>query len=351
MAITIHELATLCGATMEGNDTYSKVLITAANDIAAAQAGQVTQLTQASYRHFAQTTRASACFIKENFDVQDISESLILLRCADPERAFIKAVTLLHPQTVYTPTISPQAVVAKTTSYGRNVHIGAFAVIDENVEIGDNTSILTGACIGKNIKIGKNCLIYPYAVLYDDVVIGDNVIIHSGAIIGADGFGYKFRDGAHLKVPQVGNVVIGDNVEIGANTCVDRGALGSTLIGKGSKIDNLVQIGHNNKIGQHVIVCGQAGISGSCTIDNYAILAGSAGIADHVKIGQGAVVMARAGVANDVEAKTQVFGSPAKEKRVAYREQIAIAQLPDLVKKIKRLEERLAELESKNEAP
>jgi UDP-3-O-[3-hydroxymyristoyl] glucosamine N-acyltransferase len=241
--------------------------------------------------------------------------------------------------------------VAKTTSYGRNVHIGAFAVIDENVEIGDNTSILTGACIGKNIKIGKNCLIYPYAVLYDDVVIGDNVIIHSGAIIGADGFGYKFRDGAHLKVPQVGNVVIGDNVEIGANTCVDRGALGSTLIGKGSKIDNLVQIGHNNKIGQHVIVCGQAGISGSCTIDNYAILAGSAGIADHVKIGQGAVVMARAGVANDVEAKTQVFGSPAKEKRVAYREQIAIAQLPDLVKKIKRLEERLAELESKNETP
>jgi UDP-3-O-[3-hydroxymyristoyl] glucosamine N-acyltransferase len=123
------------------------------------------------------------------------------------------------------------------------------------------------------------------------------------------------------------------------------------LIGKGSKIDNLVQIGHNNKIGQHVIVCGQAGISGSCTIDNYAILAGSAGIADHVKIGQGAVVMARAGVANDVEAKTQVFGSPAKEKRVAYREQIAIAQLPDLVKKIKRLEERLAELESKNETP
>ena len=351
MAITIHELATLCGATMEGNDIYSKAHITAANDIAAAKTGQVTQLTQASYRHFVQSTQASACFLKDDFDVQDTPESLVLLRCADPERAFIKAVTLLHPQTVYTPTISPQAVVAKNTSYGRSVHVGAFAVIDENVEIGDNTSILTGACIGRNVKIGKNCVIYPYAVLYDDVEIGDDVIIHSGAIIGADGFGYKFRDGAHLKVPQVGNVVIGDNVEIGANTCIDRGALGSTTIGVGSKIDNLVQIGHNNKIGQHVIVCGQTGISGSCNIDNYAILAGSAGIADHVNIGQGAVVMARAGVANDVAAKTQVFGSPAKEKRIAYREQIAIAQLPDLLKKIKLLEDRLTGLESKNDSP
>ncbi len=348
MAITIHELALLCGATMEGNHKHSEVYITAANDIAAAKTGQVTQLTQASYRHFAQSTQASACFLKEDFDVQEVPESLVLLRCADPERAFIQAVNLLHPQTLYSPTVSPHAVVAKTASLARHVHVGAFAVIDEYADIGENTSILTGACIGQHVKIGKRCLIYPYAVLYDNVEIGDDVIIHSGAVIGADGFGYKFRDGAHIKVPQVGNVVIGNNVEIGANTCVDRGALGSTSIGSGSKIDNLVQIGHNNKIGQHVIVCGQTGISGSCNIDNYAILAGSAGIADHVKIGQGAVVMARAGVANDVAAKTQVFGSPAKEKRIAYREQIAISQLPDLVKKIKQLEDRLAEVESKS---
>ncbi|MDQ5939149.1 MAG: UDP-3-O-[3-hydroxymyristoyl] glucosamine N-acyltransferase [Pseudomonadota bacterium] len=351
MAITIHELATLCGATLQGNHSHFQDVITCANDIAAAKTGQVTQLTQASYRHFAQSTQASACFLKDDFDVQEVPDSLVLLRCADPEKAFIHAVTLLHPQTVYSPTISPQAMIAKTAVLARNVHIGAFATLDEHTEVGENTAILTGACIGRQVKIGKNCIIYPYAVLYDDVELGNNVIIHSGAIIGADGFGYKFRDGAHLKVPQVGNVVIGDNVEIGANTCVDRGALGSTTIGVGSKIDNLVQIGHNNKIGQHVIVCGQAGISGSCTIDNYAILAGSAGIADHVNIGQGAVVMARAGVANNVAAKTQVFGSPAKEKRIAYREQIAIAQLPDLMKKIKQLEERLCELTAKNNTP
>lgn len=343
MTITIQELATICGATIEGNNLNQ--IITAANDITTAKTGQVTQLTQARYRHNLKNSHASACFIATNFEAQDVPSSLVLLRCDDPEMAFIKAIELLHPQVHYTSKISPQAVISENVMLHKNCHIGAFAVISEGVICGENSEILAGVYLGKNVKVGKNCRIYPYAVIYEDVEIGDNVIIHSGAVIGADGFGYKFRNGQHVKVPQIGNVVIGDNVEIGANTCVDRGALGSTIIGSGSKIDNLVQIGHNNKVGQHVIICGQTGVSGSCIIENYAILAGSAGIADHVKIGQGAVVMARAGVANDVDAKTQVFGSPAKEKRVAYREQVAISQLPDLLKTIKQLEERLAKLE------
>ncbi len=344
MAMTINELANACGATIEGGNADQ--FINAANDITAAQIGQVTQLTQARYRHYLNSSQASACFVGTDFDVQDVPASLTLLRCADPEMAFVKAVEILHPTTEYAATIAPQAVIANSAVLHESCHIGAFSVVNDGVEIGENSEILTGVYLGKNVKIGKNCRLYPYVVVYDDVEIGDNVIIHSGAIIGADGFGYKFRNGQHVKVPQIGNVVIGDNVEIGANTCVDRGALGSTVIGAGSKIDNLVQIGHNNKIGQHVIVCGQTGISGSCMIENYAILAGSAGIADHVKIGQGAVVMARAGVANDVAPKTQVFGSPAKEKRVAYREQVAISQLPDLLKTIKQLEARLEQLEN-----
>ena len=344
MAMTISELATACDATLEGGN--AEQIVTTANDITAAQIGQVTQLTQARYRHHLPSSQASACFIATDFEVQNVPKSLTLLRCADPEMSFIKAVKLLHPDAIYSATISPQAVISENVVIHENCHIGAFAVLNDGVEIGTNSEILAGVYLGQNVKIGKNCRIYPYAVIYDGVEIGDNVIIHSGAIIGADGFGYKFRNGQHVKVPQIGNVVIGDNVEIGANTCVDRGALGSTAIGAGSKIDNLVQIGHNNKIGQHVIVCGQTGISGSCTIENYAILAGSAGIADHVKIGQGAVVMARAGVANDVAAKTQVFGSPAKEKRVAYREQVAMSQLPELLKTIKQLEARLAQLEN-----
>jgi UDP-3-O-[3-hydroxymyristoyl] glucosamine N-acyltransferase len=343
MAMTINELAKACGATLE--DGNSEQIIIAANDITAAQNGQVTQLTQARYRHYLQNSQASACFIAMDFEVQNVPKSMVLLRCIDPEMAFIKAVTLLNPDVIYSVTISSKAMISESAVLHENCHVGAFAVLNDGVEVGANSEILAGVYLGQNVKIGKNCRIYPYAVIYDGCEIGDNVIIHSGAIIGADGFGYKFRDGQHVKVPQIGNVVVGNNVEIGANTCVDRGALGSTTIGSGSKIDNLVQIGHNNKIGQHVIICGQTGISGSCLIENYAILAGSAGIADHVKIGQGAVVMARAGVANDVAPKTHVFGSPAKEKRVAYREQVAISQLPDLLKTIKQLETRLAELE------
>lgn len=344
MAMTINELANACGASLEGGNVQQ--IIVAANDITTARIGQVTQLTQARYRHHLQTSKASACFIASDFEVQNVPESLTLLRCADPEMAFIKAVELLHPDAIYLATISPHAVISESASVHESCHVGAFAVLNDGVICGENSQILAGVYVGKNVKIGKNCRIHPNVVIYDDCEIGDNVIIHSGAIIGADGFGYKFRNGQHAKVPQIGNVVIGDNVEIGANTCIDRGALGSTMIGAGSKIDNLVQIGHNNKIGQHVIVCGQTGISGSCTIENYAILAGSAGIADHVKIGQGAVVMARAGVANDVAPKTHVFGSPAKEKRVAYREQVAISQLPELLKTVKQLEARLAQLEN-----
>lgn len=346
MTITIQELALICGAEIEGGDATQ--ILTAANDITSARNGQVTQLTQARYRHHLKDSTASACFVAINFDVEDIPKSLVLLRCADPEMAFIKAVEVLHPPIHYAATISHQAVISKSAILSKNCHVGAFAIINDGVHIGENSEILAGVYVGQNVKIGKNCRIYPYAVIYDHVEIGDNVVVHSGTVIGADGFGYKFRNGQHVKVPQIGNVVINNNVEIGANTCVDRGALGSTAIGAGSKIDNLVQIGHNNKIGQHVIICGQTGISGSCTIENYAILAGSAGIADHVKIGQGAVVMAQAGVANDVAAKMQVFGSPAKEKRVAYREQVAISQLPDLIKTIKQLEARLALLESKS---
>jgi UDP-3-O-[3-hydroxymyristoyl] glucosamine N-acyltransferase len=343
MPITLKELADFCNAQIDGGNPST--LIDSAADISSAQLGQVTQLTSSKYSRYAKQSKASACFIGTDFVVDDCPETLALLRCADPEMAFITAVALLHPAKSYAAHISPLAVLETNVQLADSVYIGAFAVLGDNVSIGESSVILAGAYIGNNVKIGKNCRIYPYAVIYDDTVIGDNVIIHSGAIIGADGFGYKFRNHAHVKVPQVGNVVIADNVEIGANTCIDRGALGSTTIGTGSKIDNLVQVGHNNKVGKHVIMCGLTGVSGSCTIGDYAILAGSSGIADHVTIGQAAVIMARSGVAGDVAAGTQMFGSPAKDKRTAYKEQIAISKLPDLLKTVKLLEEKIHALE------
>lgn len=346
MSITLQELADQCNARLKGGNPLA--LIDSAADITAAQAGQVTQLTNAKYARYMTQSTATACFIAEDYQSDDVPAQLGLLLCKDPEMSFINAVRLLHPAPAYQGHIAAQAVIHESVSLGFDVFIGPFAVIGEQTVIGDNTAILPGAYLGNRVKVGKNCIVNPYAVIYDDTVIGDNVIIHSGAIIGADGFGYKFRNNAHVKVPQVGNVVIHDNVEIGANTCVDRGALGSTVIGLGSKIDNLVQVGHNNKVGKHVIMCGHTGVSGSCTIEDYAILAGSSGIADHVTIGQGAVIMARSGVAGDVPAGAQYFGSPAKDKKTAYREEIAVSKLPELIKKVKGLEDEIRQLRKAN---
>jgi UDP-3-O-[3-hydroxymyristoyl] glucosamine N-acyltransferase len=344
MPITLKELAALCYARIEGGDPSD--LVHSAADITCAQKGQVTQLTNAKYARYIKDSTATACFIAEGFHVDGIPENIALLICADPEISFIKSVEHLHPAKAYNSQIADRAVIDNTATLGRDLFIGPYAVIGEHTIIGDDTAILAGTYIGNNVTIGRNCRIHPYAVIYDNTVIGNNVTIHSGAIIGADGFGYKFRNGVHIKVPQVGNVVIDDNVEIGANTCIDRGALGGTAIGMGSKIDNLVQIGHNNKVGKHVIMCGLTGVSGSCNIEDYAILAGSSGIADHVTIGQGAVVMARSGVAGDVPAGSQVFGSPAKDKKTAYKEQIAISKLPELIKKVKELEEEIRQLQN-----
>ncbi len=343
MPITLKELANLCDARLEGGDPLASV--ESAADITSAEKGQVTQLTNAKYTKYIKASTATACFVAEDCQIEDMPRKLALLVCKDPEMSFIKAVQHLHPAKAQPSQIAPQAVVSESATVGKDVFIGAYAVISEGVVIGDNSAILPGAYIGSQVVIGKNCTVHPYAVIYDNTVIGDNVIIHSGAIIGADGFGYKFRGGAHHKVPQVGNVVIEDNVEIGANTCIDRGALGSTVIGMGSKIDNLVQVGHNNKVGKHVIMCGHTGVSGSCTIGDYAILAGSVGVADHVNIGQGAVIMARSGVPGDVPAGSQMFGSPAKDKKIAYREQFAISKLPELLKRVKLLEEQIGQLQ------
>ncbi|MGR8940088.1 MAG: UDP-3-O-(3-hydroxymyristoyl)glucosamine N-acyltransferase [Gammaproteobacteria bacterium] len=343
MPITVKELAELLGARIEGGDPAQ--LIHSAADITSAQPGQVTQLTNSKYAAHLKQSGATACLIAEGFAVHDVPEPMALLICSDPELAFIEAVKRLHPERAYPPHIAPEAVIADDASIGEDVHIGPYAVIGEQTIIGSGSAVLAGAYLGRNVKIGRHCRIHPYAVIYDDVEIGDHVTVHAGAIIGADGFGYKFRNGAHVKVPQIGNVRIEDHVEIGANTCIDRGALGSTVVGVGSKIDNLVQIGHNNKVGRHVIMCGQTGVSGSCTIEDYAVLAGSSGIADHVRIGKGAVVLARSGVAGDIPAGAQYFGSPAKDKKTAYKEQLAIQKLPELIKKIKQMEEKLEALE------
>ena len=339
----IKELAQRCDAQPQGGDADIDIL--SAADIMSAQPHQVTVLSDSKYKKHLKDCQASACFIAESLLDDDAPTGLVLLVCQDPEMSFLNAVKTLHPDPIVSKQVSKHAAVDETTSLGADIHIGPFASLGQHSSVGDGSTIDANAHIGNHVTIGKNCRIHPNAVIYDNTVIGDNVIIHAGAVIGADGFGYKFRDNQHVKVPHVGNVVIEDNVEIGANTCIDRGALGSTRIGWGSKIDNLVQLGHNNIVGKNVIVCGQCGISGSCEIGDGAILAGSVGVADHVKIGTRAVVMARSGVSQDIAPGNQVWGSPAKDRKIAWRELAALAKLPELMQKIKAFESRLSKLE------
>jgi UDP-3-O-[3-hydroxymyristoyl] glucosamine N-acyltransferase len=227
------------------------------------------------------------------------------------------------------------------------VHIGPYAVVCTGATLKSGCVVMAHAYIGRGCTLGEDCRIYPQVVLYDNVQIGRRTIVHSGVVLGADGFGYKFRGGKHIKVPQVGILEIGDDVEIGANTCIDRGALTSTRVGNGTKIDNLVQIGHGVRIGQHCILCGQAALAGSSGMDDYAVIGGNVGLADHVFMGKGSKAGAKSGIGKDVPPGVEVWGIFAEERRTAFRQLAATKRLPELVQRVRELEKKLEELAKK----
>ena len=347
MAFTIVQIAEKYDAKIVGGKP--ELTITSASNIFNAGPNQITLLTDKRYSKYLTTCQGAACLVNETILLEDFPTEMALLVCKDPEIVFINITNLLHPEKQWPRSINKFASIDKTVNLGKSVHVGANAIIEENSSIGENSDILSGEYIGRNVTIGKNCRIHPYAVIYDGVKIGNNVIIHSGSIIGADGFGYKRRNDKQIKVPQIGTVIIEDDVEIGANTCVDRGTFGDTRIGEGTKIDNLVQIGHNDNIGRNVIICGHSGVAGSCTIGDNATLAAGSGIADHLNIGKNSIVLARSGVANDIGENETVFGTPAKDKRVAWREISSVSKIPELMKKMSALEDKITKLENMRE--
>jgi UDP-3-O-[3-hydroxymyristoyl] glucosamine N-acyltransferase len=219
------------------------------------------------------------------------------------------------------------------------VHVGDFTVVEAGAEIGAGTVLMPQVFVGANAKVGKGCLFYPGVVLRDDCVVGERVILHPGAVIGSDGFGFLTdkKTGKHTKIPQIGNVVVGDGCEIGANTTIDRGAVGSTVITAGTQIDNLVQIGHNVRVGRDCVIVSQTGVAGSTVVGNNVILAGQAGVAGHLHIGDGAVITAQTGVMSDVPPKTVLFGSPGRPHREAFKLQALYGRLPELFEKVKEL--------------
>jgi UDP-3-O-[3-hydroxymyristoyl] glucosamine N-acyltransferase len=241
--------------------------------------------------------------------------------------------------------------VDATAKLGENVFVGAFAYISKNVTIGNGVKIFPQVYLGENVTIGDSCILMPGVKIYHDCVLGKNVIIHAGAVIGSDGFGFApLPDGSFKKIPQIGNVVIEDGVEVGSNTTIDRATIGSTIIKAGAKIDNLVQIAHNVEVGSHTVIAAQAGISGSAKLGSNVMVGGQAGIVGHITLGDGAKVNAQSGVTKSMEAGKAVTGSPAYDYKASLRSQAAARRLPELEKKVAELEKMVTELRKAKES-
>jgi UDP-3-O-[3-hydroxymyristoyl] glucosamine N-acyltransferase len=262
-----------------------------------------------------------------------------------PYVALAKLLEALYPPEHVAPGVHPAAYVDDTATVGERVRIGPHAIVQSGAVLGDGVRIGAGAYVGRNVKVGAGTTIFPHAVLYERVVVGKDCILHAGAVVGADGFGFTRHEGRHMKIPQVGGVVIGDDVEIGANTCIDAGTMEPTRIGSGTKIDNLVQIGHNCVVGERVILCGSVGVAGSARIEDDVTIAGKVAINGHVVIGAGAVVSGRAGVVSDVPPKAVVAGFPQMPMEEWRKASAAVRRLPDLLHEVREMRRRIEELE------
>jgi len=291
--------------------------------------GDIAFLTSEKFLEKAKNSKASAILVNKPLD---IPKTQIIVE--KPDVVFYKLIDIFYPDEELKGYISETAKIGKNVKIGKNTVIKDYVVIEDNVEIGENCIIYPHVYIGKNIKIGNNVIIYPNVVLYHDVIVGNNVIIHSGAVIGGDGFGYYLENGRRKKIKHIGKVILEDDVEIGANTTIDRALVDATVIKKGTKIDNLVMVGHNCKIGENTVLVSQTGIAGSCNIGNNVIMAGQVGVADHITIGDNIIITAKSGVGRDLT-KAGVYGAniPAIEWNKWKRILLKIYSLADKKKK------------------
>jgi UDP-3-O-[3-hydroxymyristoyl] glucosamine N-acyltransferase len=334
MPLTASDVAQTLDGEVLGDD---RCVLTGFAPATTAKAGDLTFAENETYFQAAEKSAAAAILVDKPFT----SATKVVIRVANARVAFAKVLPLFFPEPKFAAGIHPSAAIAATAQIDPSAHVGPHCLIGDHVRIGPRTVLQGGNHVGANSKLGDDVVLFPNVVLYAGTQVGHRVRVHAGTVIGSDGFGYVLDQGIHRKVPQVGWVVIHDDVEIGANVTIDRGALGPTSIGRGTKIDNLVQIAHNVTIGDHCLVIAQAGIAGSTKLGNYVTLAGQAGIAGHLKIGNKAVIAAQSGVMHDVKDGDKWFGYPAQPDRLMKRQIIAMQQLPDLIRRVRELEERV----------
>jgi UDP-3-O-[3-hydroxymyristoyl] glucosamine N-acyltransferase len=343
MKINAASIAQLVNGKVEGNETAE---VNSFGKIEEAKQGQLAFLANPKYEDYLYTTQASIIIINENYELkQPVSATLI--RVADAYGAFANLLQKYQEMMQAQLTgIQQPSYIDASAKLGENIFVGAFTYIGENVSIGDNTKLYPGVYIGNDVKIGDNTILHPGVKIYFGCSVGNNVTIHAGTVIGADGFGFAPQDdGSYKKVPQIGNVVVEDNVEIGSNTTIDRATVGSTIIHKGTKLDNLIQIAHNVEIGSNTVIAAQSGVSGSTKIGNNAMIGGQVGIVGHLQIADGAKINAQSGVSKSIKQKnTAVTGSPAYDYTSALRSQALTRNLPQMEKRLAELEKLVQQL-------
>lgn len=339
MKLTIAELAELVSGEIIGD---SQEIITGISGLSEAKKGQVSFLTNMKYIGDALNTEATVILIPSNLDTKDF-EGKNLIKVSNPQYAYSIILELIEKErkSKIEIKIHKSASISEKAKIGKNAYIGQNVVIEDGVEIGDNAKIFPNVYIGQNVKIGNDCLFYPNVVIREDCIIGDRVILQPGAVIGSDGFGFATVNGKTHKVPQIGNVILGDDVEIGANVTIDRAAINTTKIGSGTKIDNLVQIAHNVQTGENCIIVALTGIAGSTKLGNNVTIGGQTGLAGHLEIGNNVFIASQTGISGNLKDGEQVGGNPMAEIKQSIKIRATMRKLPEMYQDIKKIKKQL----------
>lgn len=342
MEFTAKQIAELIGGHVEGNENAT---VNTFAKIEEGQAGAISFLSNPKYTHYIYNTESTIVLVNEDLELeQEVSATLI--RVKNAYEAVARLLQLYESMKPKKTGIDPLAFVSPKAKIGKNVYIGAFACIGDGAEIGDGTQIYPHVVIGDGVKMGTGCLIYPNVTIYQGCILGNDITIHAGSVIGADGFGFAPNVEGYDKIPQIGIVVIEDNVEIGANTCIDRSTMGQTLIHKGVKLDNLIQVAHNVEIGENTVMSAQVGIAGSTKVGSWCMFGGQVGLAGHITIGDHVNLGAQSGVPGSIKPNQTLIGTPPMEPTPFFKSQAIFRHLPDMYKELNALRKEIEELKN-----
>lgn len=345
VSFTAQQIATVLNGTIEGDPS---VAVNNFSKIEEGKPGTLTFLANPKYTHYIYNTEASIVLVNNDF-IAERPIKATLIRCFNAYAALAVLLDMLEKSKPKKTGVEPMSFISENASIGNDVYIGAFAYIGDNCQISDNAKIYPQSYIGDGVTIGENTIIYPGVKIYSGCKIGSNCIIHSGAVIGADGFGFAPENGVYKKIPQMGIVIIEDDVEIGANTTIDRAVMDATIIRKGVKLDNLIQVAHNVEIGENTVMAAQVGISGSTKVGKQCMFGGQVGLGGHITVGDGANIGAQSGIISNVKENAKILGAPAIPVKDFFRSSVVFPKLPEMYKQMAQMQKEIENLKAKIE--